>query len=700
MTVFLWPERARARLMLSAALISSCLPLTAQAQDTTQLDPIVVQGDADGQGAETLSGASVSTLDGTALVEQYGGDVTDAIRSTPGAFTRSPSDNPAIVVNIRGLQGKGRVNTMIEGVPQTFRNASGHGATLDEQVFLDPILMSGADIARGYVSGADGLGALAGAANLRLLDVEDILLDGRDTGGMFKAMGSDNGNDYNALIAGAMQRDGFSAMFALSGYENSSYEDGEGTEVLSDGESKSGMFRLHFTPGTDATFDILGLWGENSFLADTSSGYYWENEKKLVKGAYHYDPGSPLIDLNVEAYLQKDNIYFPGSEDQSSGTFNGRDGTDTGSGFKLTNTSLLEAFGNPLDLSYGATLQQNDYENNAQAGSNANGKLMKYGLFVDAAYVVDKFDLGFGLRYDGYKLSGVTEATAAGRGDCPADASNGRCINAKEDRSDARLLPNLVLGYSPTEELRFYASYSETQRAPTATEMFYPGFHNFNGAISSAYLNLDLEAEYAQTYEIGASYEKKGLLAANDTFRVEANLFRSDIENYIIFGYTETYAMQWLNQDGVTKMDGIELALSYDSDRFFFDASFTKADTDQPTSPFVGIVSDSGQLPDDFGSLGGGVKLLDGDLVLGARLRYVGDSIVAYLSEDTFYDVDSYTLVDLYGSYKVSDHFEVFANVTNVEDKFYREANSGVTDEIYSYGGPGREITLGATLRF
>lgn len=590
----------------------------------------------------------------------------------------------------------------------------------DDQVFIDPSLLAGADISRGAVSGAAGLGALSGAANLRLIDVDDVLLEGKNTGGMVRMQAGDNGSSYSALVAGATRQDGFSSVVALSGYEQGDFSGGtagtvtlgggsqdvefdnaDNTKSERDAEAQSGMVRLHFTPTDVSTFDVLGLWGQTNFLANSSSGYYWETEKQLIKGDYRYNP-SDMVDLAVSAYLQKDTVYFPGSEDQTSGTFNGRDGTDTGLGVNVTNTSLYDFGTAQLKLSYGGVFQQDEFDGNAQSGGNANGTLKKYGLFVDSTFETGAFDLGLGLRYDAYDVSGVTEATVAGSGDCPADASGGRCIDSTEARRDGEVLPSISLGYKPLDNLRIYASYAETMRAPTAYEMFYPGGHSFSGSVTSTSQNLDLEAEFSDTYELGLTYDTAGVFAAGDTLSLSANVFQSDIENYVVYGVDPngTAAGIWYNSDGTTTMDGVELNVGYENALFYADLSFTKANTEQPLHLYAGIGNDVGRLPDDFGSLDVGVKLLEGDLVLGSRVRYVGDSVIAFFDEANSWQVPSYMLVDLYGSYQVTEGLEVFANVTNVGDTLYFEANTGIGDLGAENFGQGREITVGATLLF
>ncbi|KAG1385534.1 hypothetical protein G6F58_013921 [Rhizopus delemar] len=70
---------------------------------------------------------------------------------------------------------------MIDGVTQTFRNNAGHGSG-GPFAYVDPFLLAGVDVQRGAVAGGDGAGTLAGSANFRTLDIDDLLGEGRDWG--------------------------------------------------------------------------------------------------------------------------------------------------------------------------------------------------------------------------------------------------------------------------------------------------------------------------------------------------------------------------------------------------------------------------------------------------------------------------------------------------------------------------------------
>jgi len=96
-----------------------------QSSGANYLSPIVVQGATGTDPYVTPGPVSTITPD---EIEQFGGkNIDDVLRATPGTFTRDNVQNPGVAVNIRGLEGSGRVNMMIDGVRQNFR-FTGHEA--------------------------------------------------------------------------------------------------------------------------------------------------------------------------------------------------------------------------------------------------------------------------------------------------------------------------------------------------------------------------------------------------------------------------------------------------------------------------------------------------------------------------------------------------------------------------------------------
>jgi len=109
--------------------------------------------------------------------------VDSIIRSIPGGYTQIDQSQGTVSINIRGMTGMGRVNTMIDGVSQTFYGTSADqryhsntgGSTSAFGALVDSNFLVGFDMERGTFSGASGSNALMGSANFKTISFEDII---------------------------------------------------------------------------------------------------------------------------------------------------------------------------------------------------------------------------------------------------------------------------------------------------------------------------------------------------------------------------------------------------------------------------------------------------------------------------------------------------------------------------------------------
>ena len=190
--------------------------------------------------------AGVSVV-GRSEIETFGStNMDDVLRSIPGTWTRESPNNPGVAVNIRGFEGSGRVNMMIDGVRQNFR-FTGHEA--QGFVYVDPNLLAGVDIERGAVSTAGGAGALAGSANFRTLDVGDIIKYGQNAGVLTTATWGSNNVGWSEMFAAGARSGSVGIAGAISKRDSDNYENGSGITVpFTDQDLISGLFKLEFTP--------------------------------------------------------------------------------------------------------------------------------------------------------------------------------------------------------------------------------------------------------------------------------------------------------------------------------------------------------------------------------------------------------------------------------------------------------------------
>ena len=670
---------------------------TPAAPGETRLKRIVIGSDQAKPGDIVNKPAAVSVIDTETVRERMGGKIDNAIRMTPGAYTRQLDEQPGVIVNIRGMQGSGRVNQMIDGVPQTFRNLSGHSGTFDNMVYIDQNLLAGVDITRGAAPGADGMGTLSGAANFRTLGIDDVLLPNRNYGGLVTLQTGTNGYDFSRLTAGGWRTniglDGsVSVMGAISGTDQSNFKNGDGQWYPYDASQhpRGGLFKVNYAPDSEHSLELGGVFYKNAFRVE-SAGYDWQIENQTYTLKYAYQPGDNLIDLRINAYVNITDIRMASFDGSSSSVFDGRDGQNTGLGLDVSNTSTFDLNdAMSLKFFYGAGINSDEYKGNDKRGANPDGQLIKSGAFNDTTLTWGIFGLTAGMRYDYWALDGKS---------CLKPELG--CTPRPIIRDGGDWNPKLGLTVDPMPWLQLYATYAHTMRPPTVSEMFYPGGHNFDGVLAPIENNPNLQPERQKSFDIGVNLRGDGLLTAEDMAYLKAGYFKNRITNYITYA-TDPFdgRTRWVNLPGTTNMEGVELEGGYDAGLFYGRLALTVADTRQPLADFAGVGNDVGRLPDDYATIDAGMRFFEQRLTLGGRIRYTGDSVQALIDEENSVTRPSYTLVDFYGSFNVTENARLFVTVDNAFNKAYFVAGSGSTSVSEITNGRGRTIMIGATTRF
>lgn len=672
---------------------------TPTAPGETRLKRIVIGSDQVKPGDIVNKPAAVSVIDSETVRERMGGKIDNAIRMTPGAYTRQLDEQPGVIVNIRGMQGSGRVNQMIDGVPQTFRNLSGHSGTFDNMVYIDKNLLAGVDITRGAAPGADGMGTLSGAANFRTLGIDDVLLPNKNYGGLVTLQTGTNGYNFSRLTAGGWRTniglDGsVSVMGAISGTDQSNFKNGDGQWYPYDASQhpRGGLFKVNYAPDSEHSLELGGVFYKNAFRIE-SAGYDWQIENQTYTLKYAYQPGDNLIDLKLNAYVNVTDIKMASYDGSPSTVFDGRDGQNTGLGFDISNTSTFDLNDTmSLKFFYGAGINSDEYKGNDQRGANPDGQLIKSGAFNDTTLTWGIFGLTAGMRYDYWALDGRS---------CEVPKGDITCEAHPLTREGGDWNPKLGLTVDPMPWLQLYATYAHTMRPPTVSEMFYPGGHNFDGVLAPIENNPNLQPERQKSFDIGVNLRGDGLLTAEDMAYLKAGYFKNRINNYITYA-TDPFdgRTRWVNLPGTTNMEGVELEGGYDAGFLYGRFALTVADTRQPLADFAGVGNDVGRLPDDYATIDAGMRFFEQRLTLGGRIRYTGDSVQALVDAENSVTRPSYTLVDFYGSFNVTENARLFVTVDNAFDRAYFVAGSGTTSISEITNGRGRTIMIGATTRF
>jgi hemoglobin/transferrin/lactoferrin receptor protein len=668
--------------------------------------------------------AGVSVVTGEELATYGNGDINNALRSQPGTFTRMSPQNAGLAVNIRGFEGSGRVNTSIDGARQNFR-FTGHEA--QGFAYIDPSLIAGVDIERGAVSTAGGAGALAGAADLRTLDVQDILLPGQTVGALTSTTWGTNHQRFTGLAAAAAQSAGVGIAGAVGRRNPTSYENADGVRVpLTFQDLYSGLFKANFQINEENSLRFGGVFYNNDFFANS---FYQQVISNTFTAKYAYKPvDNDLIDFKLNGYRNEVTMkYGRGATGAWTSTSSGRVIDDEGWGFDASNVSRFRigSVGVRSEYGYEYFLDDVDAYNLLQpaqgGGVNPSGKQSIGGLFSETTFSQSIFDLIVGLRYDMYDITG--------KGTIPALPNNPvtglpQSLPAflavgpySVDKTEERLNPKVTLAAQVLPWLQPYVTYSESSRAPTVSELLTGGVHP--GGTSVSFLpNPFLDPEIQKGWEFGANVRQDNLLNGGDSFRLKADYYTMDVENYIVAcgvpfvtgtaaSPRNASANYFCNARGISTVQGVELQSMYDTGFAFSGLSYTYTKTDLP-SQTDGFGAHS-FLPEHtlVGTVG--VRLLDEKLTLGTRVSYFSESYVGQVNVGAFYTapyMPAYTVVDLFSSYKFNEGLTTSINVDNLFDESYTPALSTTqgfpgSPTCFGSNAPGCNTTgMGRTVYF
>ena len=616
--------------------------------------------------------ASVSSV-GTSESSTFGhSDLGDVLRSIPGTSVRENPNNPGVAVNIRGMEGSGRVAMSIDGVRQSFR-FTGHEA--QGFAYVDPSLLAGVDIARGTVSTAGGAGALAGSANFRTIDIIDVLKPGQTAGALSTGSYGTNGQNWTGMQAAAVSNGRAGFVGAISGRNPDDFKNGDGATVPFTGQDLvSGLVKGEFRLTPDQMFKVSGVFYQNDFIANS---YDQSLTNDLWKAEYSYRPAhSELINFKLNVSRSDTEMIYHSPFAASSGgaplTGAGRNITSIGKNLDASNVSIIRLGGVTVKSEYGYEHHEDDTTaiNSTlvpNRGVNGSGVQTVEGFFSQTKLTYGIFDLITGLRYDYFSIQGAGSISNSN----PIGLPGGSFI---VDKKDGRFNPKITLALRPTRWFMPYVTYSEAMRFPTVSETFMGGDHPGSGPGHSFFPNPFLEPEIQKGWEAGFNTSVEHVLTARDLLRFKASHFNNDVENYITACQTPARQQYFCNNAGVSKVQGIELQGMYDAGYFFAGASYTWSDSDLP--PQLNGLGGQSFLPEHVASLSAGVRLFHERWTIGGRVYYASDAFVGLVNNPTDPYTDGYTLLDLYTKLKVMPDIEIGATVTNITDEAYTPATS------------------------
>ncbi len=658
--------------------------------------------------------------------------VSDIFYNVPGVSFQERGDDPATVINIRGLQDFGRVAIVVDGARQNYQR-TGHNA--NGSFFLDPELIGGVDVVRGPTANIYGSGAIGGVVSFRTKDIDDVVRPGERWGVDMSGSYGSNKDRGMGSVFGGVRVDPNVDVFGGAVYRTqSNYKDGAGTEIGNTGNDiAAGLMKVTIRPAEGHEFKIGGVFQDYQYnigqqnrgptttaapLAAIAGSSVYASDARNYTGtlSWRYSkPDDMLFDWNISVYgnsTDNDQVKTYNNRITSGGgvctlanpgnNISGCVGDKRGYsldtvGLDVNNTSRFN-FGDWRNaVTYGFDAFRDDVETfDSRGNSNITtpgGQRTVSGGFVQLKQNYSSWlELVSAVRYDHYELSSINTTTG---GD--------------------RLSPKIALSVTPVTGFTPYVSYAEGYRAPSITETLIAGGHATGGGpalfncpdgTSGLFCflpNAALRPEVGKNKEAGINLKYDGIFTANDSFRGKINVFHNDVDGYIDlvasaptttpFGrFSQFYQYQNIAH---ARIEGFELETMYDAGDWFVGVAGHLM-RGRNTATNVGLATITPRKV----TTTGGVRLLDRSLIIAAQWSSFGannDPPAGYLPST------GYELVNLYLTWNATKDITFTASVDNLLNQYYRpyaipgSSSDGTTqnDVLFSSPGPGTVYKAG-----
>lgn len=654
-------------------LIATCIAaLTTQARAEAKADsPPATEMDAVHVNASTLIGLAdtdaLTTVDRDLLANLQGTTAVDAFNYVAGVTGINEGGRQSFRLNIRGLEGSGRVAIDIDGAQQNLIDHN-HGASTN-RLWLDSSLLKSVDVVRGPASNKRGGGALAGSVSFQTVDPVDLLAPDARFGGFANAGYETNGHGRTGTLAAATRlNDQWSILAAMSARTFDDYEAADGTAVEASGsENHSLLFKTMFTPSDLSTLRFSYQAARNDY---EGSGAYARGQLRspfIRAEAVNIDTftaGYDLrgatgdwLDLHASAYH----------------TSTARDETrlDTGAstfhdivtrGINVHNTSVLRTAATTHTFTVGADWFEDELvslTDGANAARDPGGFRRQTGLFLNGTHdLAPGLTLFEGLRHDDFTM-----------GDLGATRLHGDNLSG---RAGVEFQP--FAASDAWADFTVFTSWGTGFRTPTLAEAFVTSEPSSgrNGFSPGTLANPNLAPETSGTWEIGLQRTRRGLFTARDQARLRVAYYRQDLRDIIGTTASPDPDYNLLANLGDDRLAGLEIEARYDQGGWFLGGTFDRSERDLVGS---GLPGDPIQNQPWSAFVFGGLRLLDRNLTLGAEVRRVGPFeqtdqtnpiVIERLTRDAF------TTVNLYAHYRATSSLSLRARVDNVFDEVYQ----------------------------
>ena len=623
----------------------------ALAEGAAQLDTLILSGSHIPIDGESYA-RSNTIITGEDLEQNQHKTVADALRTVPGLHvSRTGGAGGTTAVRIRGSESN-HVLVLIDGVeaPDSSSEYAFETLTADQ---IERI-----EVLRGPQSALYGAGATAGVINIITKGGVD---EGHKMSTSFEWGRSDSSNAPSSAMSGILQTGNENGNFSIGvNYRNEEGWDTSDTGGDNDGfEIKTVNFKSQRHISDDIDLNIIARYTDRITEFDNVVSYptTCSSPDCYVIDAPNTKEGHELY-MKVSAdmalangtttfspdisYSEQINNYpsFSSSNQSSTLKFIPR------LSLQLPSQNILH------NLVFTAEAKKEKYRSSS-ASNNALQERTSYGIAGDYhADITDKMFTQAGIRYD----------------------NNDSFQNAFSWAASA----SYKMGHNTT----LHTSIGEGQTNPTFYEQFGNLANTFTG-------NPDLIPEENISWDVGITQ----YFPASDV-NISIVYFNEWLRNMIQINSDSSYNPTDVeNLPGITKKQGVELSATVNPvESVIVNFSYTYLDGKDPSGQsLVRRPRHSGSIDVDYTFPGERA-------VAGATLTYYGKHyqldyaanapIEPSLRPPTPRDVkDSYTTLDLNGSYKLSDKIELFGSVKNALNKDY--------EEVLGYKGQPATVYMG-----
>lgn len=708
-------------LSVSTVLVSTAL-IPARAQ-TVYLDPITIVATRTEELAIN-SLAAVSTIRADEIERTRPDRVSDLFVATPGVTFQDRADEPGNAVNIRGLQDFGRVAVLIDGARQ---NASRTGHFAQGFFYLEPEMIGGVDVVRGPVANIYGSGAIGGVVSIRTKEAGDILAPGQRW--VIETQGTLGNNTGSGVLSsfGAYREANYEFIAGVVHRDQSKYADGTGYVIANSWQqSTSGLLKATFRPadGHSITAGVVMLDTEYNFgqptrpplaLNQGTSIYATDTKNYTTNIRWRYErPDDNIFNWDANVYWNRTDSnqlkiahnsttpaaycggLVPGNN--ITGCVGDLRGFQTDTvGFDVNNTSRFQTGNWKHAFTYGG-----DYFNDSVSTfdprgtgdlTTPGGRREVFGGFLQwKGNYLSWLEVIGAVRYDQYIFN------AAG-----------------QENNKSRFSPKITIGVTPVTGVQPYVSYAEGYRSPTLTETLVIGAHPTGGGPGAFVCpdgnpgffcfaqNLNLRPEIGRNKEIGVNFKYDSVLRPGDAFRAKLNVFRNDIDDFIeltgfgafngMYGTFNFYQYQNISQ---ARIEGAEFESTYDAGDWFAGLA-AQYQRGKNLDTNVGLVNVQ---PNKVVTTLG-FRFFERKLTASIRWAAVAshDDLPA-----NYIPTDSYHLVNVYMSYKVSEFVQLGFNIDNLLNENYHPypiirstPTDNQNDSLWASAAPG--ITFKGSLK-